>query len=145
MKLIDLNILLYAINPSIAQHKTILRWWELTLDTDEPVALSWVVINGFIRLSTNPKIFPSPLSTTTALNKVENWLNLSNVRIIRETEQHWTILKELLEKAGVAGNLTTDAHLAALAIGHGATLISCDHDFMRFEKLRWENPLARKI
>ncbi len=141
MKLIDLNILLYAINPSVTHHKTILQWWEHAIDAEEPVALSWVVINGFIRLTTNPKIFPSPLSSTTALNKVDDWLNLNNVRIVRETEHHWLILKELLGIAGVAGNLTTDAHLAALAIGHGATLVSCDHDFSRFKKLRWENPL----
>ncbi len=142
MKLIDLNILLYAINPSVPHHKTMLLYWEHVLDADEPVALCWVVINGFIRLSTNPKIFPFPLSVTTALSKVDNWLNQNNVKIIRESDHHWLILQELLGKAGAAGNLTTDAHLAALAIGHGATLVSCDHDFARFEKLRWENPLT---
>lgn len=142
MKLIDLNILLYAINPSIAHHKTVLQWWEHALNADEPVALCWVVINGFIRISTNPGIFPDPLSTETALNKIDSWIKLSNVKVVSETEQHWLILKELLQKAGVAGNLTTDAHLAALAIGHGATLVSCDHDFARFKKLRWVNPVS---
>lgn len=141
MKVIDLNILLYAINPSVVQHKPVLIWWEQALNSDAHIGLPWVVLSGFIRLSTHPKIFPRPLPVATALGKVNDWLALPNVKVIAEAEGHWLIFKELLNNAGSAGNLTTDAHIAAIAIGHAATLASCDHDFARFGKLRWENPL----
>ncbi len=68
---------------------------------------------------------------------------LSITSVVHEREQHWDMLRSLLEEAGMAGNLTTDAHLAALAISHGAILISCGNDFMRFKGLRWENPLGK--
>ena len=55
---------------------------------------------------------------------------------------HWRILCSLLASSGTAGNLTTDAHLATLAIEHGGELCSTDSDFARFPKLNWTNPLA---
>jgi toxin-antitoxin system PIN domain toxin len=87
-------------------------------------------------------VFANPLTTSQALDRVEAWLDLWNVSILRETDEHWRILKELLDDSGTAGNLAIDAHLAALAISHAATLVSCDADFGRFAGLRWENPAA---
>lgn len=141
MKIIDLNILLYAINPSFKQHSAIHKWWINTLNDDEPIGLPWIVLSGFMRISTNPRIFPQPLSVTAALNKIETWIKHPNIIVIQESKDHWRILRELLENTGTAGNLTTDAHLASLAIGHGALMISCDNDFSRFKTLRWMNPL----
>ena len=77
----------------------------------------------------------------TAIEKVNVWLSLANVHLVREKDEHWEILRTLLADAGTAGNLTTDAHLAAFAISHGAVLVSCDSDFVRFRGLRWENPI----
>jgi toxin-antitoxin system PIN domain toxin len=85
-------------------------------------------------------VFAEPLALDDAIERVDAWLSHPNVRIVGETEEHWRVLKELLGQTGTAGNLTTDAHLAALAIAHGATLASCDADFARFRHLRWENP-----
>jgi hypothetical protein len=70
-------------------------------------------------------------------------LDLPNVDIVEPGPRHAEILFRLLRQVGVAGNLTTDAHLAALAIEHQAQLASTDHDFARFPGLRWFNPLAR--
>jgi len=140
MKLIDLNILLYAINRFAPQHNSIRAWWERALSSDEPVGLPWIVLLGFLRVATNRRVFEAPLSVPDAIGRVETWLAQPNVRIVPETEQHWPLLRSLLEHTGTAGNLTTDVHLAALAISCGATLISCDTDFARFPHLRWENP-----
>ena len=141
MKITDLNVLLYAINKNSPHHVTVHRWWKTALAGDEPIGLAWIVVLGFLRLTTNPRVFPKPLTARQALEKVEAWLAHDNVRLLRETDDQWRILRNLLEQSGLAGNLTTDAHLASLAIAHGAVLISCDTDFARFEKLRWENPL----
>jgi toxin-antitoxin system PIN domain toxin len=143
MKLVDLNILLYAVNSAAPLHPRVLAWWETTLNGSEPVALCWPVIAGFIRLSTRQGIFAAPLSVDAACRRVDRWLELPTVRLVTETESHWSLLKQLLADVGAAGNLTTDAHLCALALSHGATLVSCDNDFARFDGLRWENPIAR--
>src|SRR6185437_14287121 len=82
-------------------------------------------------------------SMTTAAAKLDAWLAHDNVRVVRERDNHWEQLKALLHHSGMAGNLTTDAHLAALALTHDAVLVSCDNDFTRFKGLRWENPLRR--
>ena len=142
MKIVDLNVLLYAVNESAPQHRAVRSWWESALNGSESVGLPWVVVLGFLRLSTNPAIFPHPLSCDGALQKVGTWLAVDSVRVVREREDHWEVLRTLLSESGTAGNLTTDAHLAALAITRGATLVSCDSDFARFKGLRWENPLG---
>jgi len=140
MKIVDLNVLLYAVNRDASGHEAIRSWWETTLAGDEPVGLPWVVLLGFLRLSTNAQVFASPLGAAQAIERIDAWLDHPNIRLVRETEEHWRILKELVSQSGTSGNLTTDAHLAALAVSHGATLASCDADFGRFRRVRWENP-----
>lgn len=141
MKVVDLNVLLYVVNENAPHHQVLLNWWENAVNGDESVGLPWVVLLGFLRIATNPKIFPNPLEPTTATSKIDTWLSLANTYLVREKDGHWEILRTLLADAGTAGNLTTDAHLATLAISHGAVLVSCDSDFARFQGLRWENPL----
>jgi hypothetical protein len=142
MKLVDLNVLLYIVNVDAPNHERVREWWQRTLDAEELVGLAWITLLGFLRVSTRTGVFPSPLSVLEACEQIEEWLSLANVRGIQETDQHWSVSRELLEQVGTAGNLTTDAHLAAMAICRDATLVSCDHDFRRFPKLRWENPAA---
>jgi toxin-antitoxin system PIN domain toxin len=142
MKLVDLNVLLYAVNRNATRHEVVRLWWEAALSDDEPIGLPWIVLLGFLRLATNAQVFPQPLAPGQAMDRVEAWVTHPKTRLVVETEEHWRILKELLEETGTAGNLTTDAHLAALAISHGATLVSCDADFGRFRHLRWENPVS---
>jgi toxin-antitoxin system PIN domain toxin len=141
MKIIDLNILLYAVNKDAHHHLPIRQWWEEALAGEEPIGLCWPVLLGFLRLATNSKVFPKPLHVDEALKHIDAWLAHPNTKIVIETEEHWRILRDLLHATGSAGNLTSDAHLAALAMEYGAVLFSCDADFSRFPNLRWQHPL----
>jgi toxin-antitoxin system PIN domain toxin len=140
---VDLNLLLYSVNRDSKQHRAAKAWLEELLSGDETVGFAWVVLLGFIRLTTNRQIFASPLSVEEAIAVVDSWLDQPNAQVLAAGEQHWSILRELLSSVGASANLTTDAHLATLTIEHGAELCSTDGDFARFRQLRWRNPLAR--
>ncbi|MXY25519.1 MAG: type II toxin-antitoxin system VapC family toxin [Acidobacteria bacterium] len=140
MTVVDLNVVLYAINTAAVRHAEARTWWESALNGDEPVGLTWSVVTGFLRLSTHPSVLPRPLTVEQACQRVNKWLGQPTVRLVRETDEHWRHLEQLLLETGTGGNLTSDAHLAALAVSHGATLVSFDHDFARFANLRWVNP-----
>ncbi len=141
MMIVDLNLLLYAVNSDAAEHERARTWWESAVDDEDPIGLPWVVLLGFLRLATNPRVFPRPLSPEAALAIVDTWLARDTVRVVSERDDHWDVLKRLLGNAGTAGNLTTDAHVAALALSPDAMLMSSDMDFGRFQGLRWQNPL----
>lgn len=142
MKLPDVNLFLYAHDSRSPRHEPAREWLEQTLSSAETVGLSWTVLLAFIRLSTHPTVVEQPLDAGAAIGLVESWLAQPCVTILHPTERHAAVLRELLAPLGTAGNLTTDAHLAALAIEHGALLCSCDADFSRFQGLRWTDPLA---
>lgn len=120
MKIVDLNVLLYAVNSDAALHQRVRAWWEAAVNDEETIGLPWVVLLGFLRLTTNPRVFPRPLAPDAAAAKVDTWLAQDNIRIVSEKDDHWESLKTLLHHSGTAGNLTTDAHLAALALTHDA-------------------------
>lgn len=141
MKVVDINVFLYAVNRDAERHEVVRRWWEGALTGDESVGLPWIVLSGFLRISTNPRVYPEPMSADEALARVDAWLSTETVAVITEKPEHWRVLRNLLAAAGTAGNLTTDAHLAAIAITHDATLVSCDSDFARFQGLRWKSPI----
>lgn len=141
MKVVDINLLIYALNTDTPHHPGAKKWLEAALSEDEPVGLAWIVILGFLRIITNARIMPTPLSSETAMEIIEEWLHHPTVKIIVPGQRHWNILKELLTPLGTAAHLTSDAHLAAMAIEHGARLYSTDNDFSRFPKLRWTNPI----
>lgn len=141
MKLIDANLLLYAVDESSAFHTQARAWLESCLSGPETVALDWNVLLAFMRLSTHARIFARPLTPSQALDLIDSWLEQPNVTVIHAGKRHAAILRQLLEPLGTGGNLTSDAHLAAIAIEHGAELCSLDNDFSRFAGLRWVNPL----
>ena len=141
MKLADVNLLLYAVDESSPRHEAARSWLEERLSGSETFSLAWSVLLAFIRLGTNPRVFESPLSLDEALDLVDSWLAQPCAAVIHPTERHSALLRELLGPLGTAGNLTSDAHLAALAVEHGAELCSADSDFSRFQMLRWDNPL----
>jgi toxin-antitoxin system PIN domain toxin len=132
MKIVDANVLLYATNASSTHHDAAHRWLTSALSGVEAVALPWVSLLAFIRISTNPRVFPSPLPIPVACELVESWLGQPPATALAQTHRHAGILRDLLEHAGTGGNLTTDAHLAALAIEHGAEIVSFDRDLGRF-------------
>ena len=141
MKVVDLNVLLYAVNADAPQHARARRWWEAALNGDEQIGLAWPVLQGFIRLATRGGILPRPLTPRQALDAVDDWIGHPLVITLRPSDGHWKIFRNLLETAGAAGNLTTDAHLAALSIEYDATLYSTDLDFSRFSALKFKNPI----
>jgi toxin-antitoxin system PIN domain toxin len=140
----DINLLVYAHNEAAPSHAGARVWWQELLTRDATVAIPWAVILGFVRVVTHPRVLVAPLRPAAALDRVADWLGCPGVRILEPGPRHLEIVRELLEAVGVAGNLTTDAHLAALAIEHQGELHSNDADFGRFPGLRWHNPLARK-
>ena len=142
MILPDINLLVYAHNLRVPQHRKALAWWENCLQAQEGVALAWVVIQGFVRITTHPKIFQNPMPVADALGRVEDWLTLPHVQIIHPPQNHFQTWSAQLIQLGSAGNLTTDAHLAALAIERGLVLHTTDADFSRFPGLKWKNPLV---
>jgi toxin-antitoxin system PIN domain toxin len=141
MKIVDINLLIYAINKDTPHHFKAKKWLENCLSGDEPFGFAWIVILGFLRIVTNGRIMPMPLTPEVAIETVDDWLQQPPSLTIVPSHQHWSIYKELLMPLGTASNLTSDAHLAALAIEHGARLYSTDNDFSRFQSLRWTNPI----
>lgn len=141
MILVDANILLYAEDVLSPNHEKARQWWDSQLSGVAPVCLCWTVVSAFIRIGTNPRVFENPLSLQQAARRVDSWFKQPCVRMITPTDRHWPILKKLLVETQAAGNLVTDAHLAALAMEYGCQLASSDADFSRFPKLKWVNPL----
>jgi uncharacterized protein len=142
VKLPDVNLLVYAANESTLQHSPARAWVEETLSGRETVAFAWSVLIGFVRVITNRRVLQRPWDAEQALSVVDGWLAQPAATVVNPTSRHVAVLGDLLLPLGTAGNLTSDAHLAALAIEHGATLCSADVDFSRFAGLTWQNPLA---
>jgi toxin-antitoxin system PIN domain toxin len=140
--LVDVNILIYAADRRSPQHVGAREWLDEQLAGPTRLGMPWISLLGFLRLSTNPRIMPRPLSIADAWQEVTAWLACEPVWIPQPTERHSDVLGDLLALPGVHGNLVTDSHLAALAIEHGLTLCSTDGDFARFPGLSWRNPLA---
>lgn len=142
MKIVDANLLLYAVNEDAPLHGKAKPWLEALLSGTEAAGFEWTVLLAFLRLSTRTAVFPNPLRVREALALVDSWLSQPCAVVVGPEEGHLDVLKEMLTPFGSAGNLTSDAHLAAVAREHGAELCSCDGDFARFPGVRWTNPLA---
>ena len=118
-----------------------MKWWERVLGGPEEVGLPPPTLFGFVRIGTNPRVITPPIELEKALELVETWVARPNTRVLAPGARHLEIAFGLLRTAGTAGNLTTDAQLAAYAIENSATLYSCDTDFARFHNVAWKNPL----
>jgi uncharacterized protein len=140
MILPDVNVLVHAHNTNSAVHSRARQWWEQCLSGSEGVGLAWVTLLGFVRLTTNRKVVVAPLRTHDVMRRIESWLDLPHVHLVQPSDSHFARLRTELERLGTAGNLTTDAHLAVLAMERGYILYSTDTDFARFPGLRWTNP-----
>jgi toxin-antitoxin system PIN domain toxin len=104
------------------------------------VAFAWLALLAFIRLSTKIGLFPAPLSSGQAMDRVDAWLSAKSAVVVEPSVDHTRIVRRLLDSAGTGGNLVNDAHLAALAVEHRCGLVSFDHDFARFDGVAWEPP-----
>jgi uncharacterized protein len=139
--LLDANLLIYAIDTDSPHHRRVRSWLEEVLSGAMGVILPWISILAFLRITTHPRIMGRPLGLQGALAYVDEWLRHPNVTAVGPSERHWPILRHLLWGSGTAGNLTSDAHLAALAVEHGCTVCSADNDFRRFASVPFFNPL----
>lgn len=142
MILVDANLLVYAQVADLDQHEVARRWLDERLAGTARVGLPWESLVTYLRLVTNPRVFPAPLSGAAAMAQVVEWLGRPAAWVPGPTEDHSGLLSGLLAIDGVRADLVLDAHLGAIAIGHGLTLMSNDSDFARFPGLRWESPLA---
>jgi uncharacterized protein len=137
----DINLLVYAHNDQCPQHTKAKAWWEKLMNGREPVGLPWISAGGFIRLMTNPRVLERPMKVEQAVGHVRAWLEQEPVRILHPGERFGDLFLNFLLTLGTAGNMTTDAQFAALAVDYQAELHSNDTDFHRFPGLRWRNPL----
>lgn len=140
MTVVDANVLLYAVNSAADRHDEAVAWLDGELNAGRPVGFAWLVVLAFLRLSTKVGLFPRPLTVDQADARVEAWLGHPASVVVEPTERHRSVLSGLLQQVGTGGNLVSDAHLAALAIEHGATVVSYDSDFGRFEGVAWAMP-----
>lgn len=141
MILVDTNLLVYTVNRDAPQYHRASAWLDELLSGSIHVGLPWIVITGFLRIATHHRILPNPLQPEQALSCVNAWLQQPFVTPLNPGTRHWFILHKLLHNSGTAGNLTNDAHIAAIAIEHGYTVYSADNDFKRFTGLPHVNPL----
>ena len=141
MILVDANLLIYAVDSDSPHHAKARRWLEETLSGTTRVGLARVVLLAFLRLTTHPAVMRQPLAVERALEYVDEWLRQPFVETVGPGEKHWPLLRTLLAATGAAGNLSSDAHLAALSLENAAEIRSTDRDFGRFPGVRHLNPL----
>ncbi len=142
MRIVDANVLLYAVNSASEHHAASKRWLDGALSGADTVGLSWVPLLAFVRLTTKQGLFPTPLNTGDAMQQVANWCTAPGAVVVGPSPRHADVLAALLARVGTGGNLVNDAHLAALAVEHRAGIVSYDSDFSRFEGVRWDTPDA---
>jgi hypothetical protein len=142
VRIVDANVLLYAVNVASPHHARARAWLDGALAGREPVGFAWTVVLAFVRLATHPVVFERPLTPAEATDVVRAWLAQPPAIVVEPTPRHADLLAALLAEAGTAANLVNDAHLAALALEHDAVLVSFDADFGRFAGLRREVPAS---
>ena len=140
--LVDANILFFAVNVSAPEHDRAATWLEEALNGSRRVGLPWESLTAFMRLATNPRVVARPLAPVDAWTFVEEWLAAPAAWVPVPTERHAAVFGELVRRYRPAAKLVPDAHLAALAIEHGAEIISADTDFARFVEVRWRDPIG---
>ena len=142
MILPDVNILVYAHRRDAQDHERYLEWLVSEVDSDAVFGLSPLVLSGFIRVVTHPKVFKTPSTLSHATAFAEQLRERPNCIEVTPGTRHWAIFLRLCRQAGAKGNLVPDAYLAAMAIESGCEWVTTDRDFSRFEGLKWRHPLA---
>jgi len=142
MILTDVNVLIYAYDRGAKDHEAYRTWLEDTINGDQAYSMASLVLSGFLRIVTHPKILKSPSSIESALAFVHEITSRSNCVILNPGARHWQIFVSLCQEAQAKGNLVPDAYLAALAIESGCEWITTDRDFSRFPSLKWRHPLG---
>ena len=136
MYLPDTNLLVYCVNGTSLYHRKAVNWLETALNEPAGVGFAWLALVGFVRIATHPKVLPTPLTVASATGMVDEWIAQPRASILQPTQRHGDVLAKLLLLVGTAGNLTNDAHLAALSIEHGCTVGTFDTDFKKFPGIK---------
>ena len=142
MVLCDVNVLVYAHRKDAKDHLLYERWLEDLINGDSAFAASQLVLSGFLRIVTNPRVFKVPTPMQTALDFGQMVTGRENCVLVRPGPRHWEILTDLCRSLDLKGNRVPDAYFAALAIESGCTWATTDRDYSRFPKLRWVHPLS---
>lgn len=142
MILPDVNVLVYAHREDAPGHAAYREWLEAVINSDQAYGLSDLVLSGFLRVVTHPRVFDPPSTMDQALAFAEEVRNQPNCVPVAPGPRHWNIFTGLCQTAGVKGNLVPDAYLAALAIESGSEWITTDRDYSRFPGLKWRHPLG---
>jgi len=142
MRLVDVNVLVYAFREDAPGHAAHRDWLQGLVHSDEAYAVSDKVLSGFLRIVTHPRVFHPPTPLADALAFVIAFRTQPNAVPIAPAVRHWELFTRLCRDVGARGNLIPDAWLAALAIESGCEFVTTDRDYARFPGLRWRNPLA---
>ena len=142
MILVDANLLLYAYDSESPHHETSRRWFEDAISSGRPVRFALATLLAFVRIASDRRIYSHPLMPAEACSLIETWLSQPNVRLLQPGPRSWRHLSRMCEEGQARGPMVMDAHLAALAMEHGASVATSDRDFMRFPDIRIENPIA---
>ena len=145
MTIVDANLLLYAYNADAPRHPAASAWLTELIRSGETVALPWITLWAFIRISSNSRIYANPRPAQETFAIIRELLEQPEVFVMEPGPRHAGILENLVAKHGITGALVTDAVFAAMAIENGATLASTDQNFRRFPGLRWIDPLGESI
>lgn len=140
MRLVDANVLLYAVNEDALHHSASRSWLDRALGGSDTVGLAWACLLAFVRLATRPGLFPDPLTPAEAFEQVDAWCRAPGAVVVHPGPDHAAHVSELLQTVGVGANLVNDAHLAALALEQRGDVVSYDNDFDRFSGVRWRRP-----
>lgn len=141
MKLVDANVLLYAGNQDAPSHLTAKSWLDNSLRGVETILFPWISLDAFVRVSMNPNVFPFPLTLDQAFDLVDHWLGAPAAKVAHEAPGHASLVRKMMRTAGGGASLVNDAHLAALAVTHGAQVVSFDRDFDRFAEVQRYEPV----
>ncbi len=133
---------MYAFHEGAPNHDRYHAWLESVIEGDEPFGVSELVLSGFVRIATHPRVFDPPAPIDQALAFADALRSQPNAVVVAPGPRHWEIFERLCVAADAKGNLVPDAYLAALAIESGSEWMTSDRDFSRFPGLRWRNPLA---
>jgi uncharacterized protein len=140
VRIVDANVLLYAVNEDADRHDDSVAWVNGALNGNEVVGFAWLAVLAFLRLSTRVGLFPRPLTIQEAGGQLRDWLTQPQATVVEPGPRHLDALFRLLSDVGTGGNLVNDAHLAALSVEHSATIVTYDNDFGRFPGVSWERP-----
>ena len=127
---VDTNVLLYAVDTGSPFHQRAYDRLSFQLVGSGQVGFSWVALLGFVRIATNPRIMTNPALVADTFDVIDNWLGQPGPNLLNPPPGHSSMVRQLLDETGTAANLANDAHLAALAIQHNASVYSFDHDFL---------------